>query len=235
MIRIRLLIVALLNLALGLQVVPLTQAAQDCTVPDTALPGTAFERQALAYLNQTYRSALDLQWSDTLSRAAHWMAADMAARNWQLSDLNHTDSLGRSLTQRLAACGYTGIAGENLAGLAQGLNYSDPINYWSSWSSEQWNNMISSQYTHAGFAYVVNNSTQRKNFYVLVVGQAGGVAPPTATPSAVPTATRTPTPVPPTPTRTPTPVPGAPVQLDDCVLTGGDWPGPFNLSCLLRG
>lgn len=50
--------------------------------------------------------------SPTLSRAAQWMANDLASHN----AFSHTDSLGRSFQTRILQCGATGFLGENVAG-----------------------------------------------------------------------------------------------------------------------
>jgi uncharacterized protein YkwD len=68
----------------------------------------------LTLINQ-YRAqngAGPLQVSSTLQNASQWMSADMQAKGY----FSHTDSLGRSSGQRIAAFGYTSYTwGENIA------------------------------------------------------------------------------------------------------------------------
>jgi uncharacterized protein YkwD len=85
------------------------------------------ERELFALIN-TYR-AVPYVWDDALSRAAVWMAADLAQRDdvryrsWTTRQQfdQHRDSLGRTLEERLRACGYAGgPVGENLDGEVHG-------------------------------------------------------------------------------------------------------------------
>ncbi|MFB3779221.1 MAG: CAP domain-containing protein [Bryobacteraceae bacterium] len=90
----------------------------------------------LALLNN-YRAqngAGPLQVSATLQQASEWMSNDMASKNY----VSHTDSLGRSAGQRLAAFGYSYSPwGENIAAgngsaqntLNQWANACDPDQY----------------------------------------------------------------------------------------------------------
>lgn len=86
-------------------------ATQNCDADPSVQP---VEADFVALLN-TYRAqngAGPLTVSPTLSRAAQWMANDLAAHN----GFSHTDSLGRSFQTRMAQCGANGFLGENVAG-----------------------------------------------------------------------------------------------------------------------
>jgi hypothetical protein len=87
-------------------------ALTNCSTTTQALD--AQEQELLRLINE-FRAANGvpaLKPSPNLSRAAAWMAEDMAAKGY----FDHTDSLGRSPFQRVQDCGYVSSgAGENLA------------------------------------------------------------------------------------------------------------------------
>jgi uncharacterized protein YkwD len=90
------------------------RAAGPCpSSADAALDAeeSAFVQALNGYRSQNGLGALTV--SPVLSRAAAWMAADMATHN----AFGHTDSLGRSSEGRAVDCGYPANAtGENIAG-----------------------------------------------------------------------------------------------------------------------
>ncbi len=95
------------------------------------------------YRAQNGRTALKL--SVNLTRAAEWMAADMARND----NLDHTDSLGRSFSRRISAFGYSGSTrGENIAGGTNGSAQA-MFNMWKS-SSTHKKNMLSKSYKVIG-------------------------------------------------------------------------------------
>jgi uncharacterized protein YkwD len=92
------------------------------------LPSLDSEQALFLTLINNFRAqngAGPLQVSVTLQNASQWMSADMAAKNY----FSHTDSLGRSAFQRMAAFGYPyAPAGENLA-----AGYSGAQNTFNQW------------------------------------------------------------------------------------------------------
>lgn len=87
-------------------------APVNCSADPTLQP---VEAEFLRLLND-YRAANGagpLVNSPTMSRAAQWMANDLAAHP---ALFDHTDSTGRSFYQRMPDCGVVGPAGENIAG-----------------------------------------------------------------------------------------------------------------------
>lgn len=81
---------------------------------DVAAPGFDGEELTFLYLINTYRAENGLGGlvlSTNLTRAADWMTSDLGYRDY----FAHTDSLGRSPSQRAIDCGSPAGAGENLA------------------------------------------------------------------------------------------------------------------------
>jgi uncharacterized protein YkwD len=175
------------------------------------------EEQALLEYVNAYRIENGLNpliISATVTDAAHWMSQDLATREDGV--FSHTDSLGRSPFQRMAASGYDCVAyntwcGENLAaGVAAG---SETFELWRN-SPGHNGNMLNPNYVVAGISAVFNQDSTYGWYWTLDLGgfDDSGQAPPTATPEATPTApplTPTATPTPPPPTETPSPSPTA--------------------------
>ena len=171
------------------------------------------EEQALLEYVNAYRieNGLNpLTISATLTEAARWMSQDMGDRDY----FSHTDSLGRSPFQRMAASGYDCEAyntwcGENLAaGVAAG---SETFELWRN-SPGHNGNMLNPNYVVAGISAVFNQDSTYGWYWTLDLGgfDDSGQPPPTATPEATPTAPPlTPTPQ---PSATSTPVPLTPTQ-----------------------
>jgi len=188
-------------LLLLLAVAPLRAAGQAALL-------SGEEQALLGYIND-YRiqNGLDpVTVSAKPTEAARWMSQDMADRDY----FSHTDSLGRSPFQRMAAAGYdcevyNTWCGENLAaGVATG---SETFELWRD-SPGHNANMLNPSYVVAGIAAAFNQDSTYGWYWTLDLGgfDDSGQSPPTATPE--PTLTALPlTPTPPPPTETPTPSP----------------------------
>lgn len=161
------------------------------------------EQALLDYIND-YRiqNGLNpLTISTALTEAARWMSQDMADEDY----FSHTDSLGRSPFQRMAAFGYDCEAyntwcGENLAaGVATG---GETFELWRN-SPGHNGNMLNPNYVVAGIAAAFDQDSTYGWYWTLDLGgfDDSGQPPPTATPEP------TPTPLPPTPTPPPTETP----------------------------
>ncbi len=175
-------------------------AAGDCT----ASPSTDGEESAFLSLINSYRQSNGLgtlQLNESLNRAATWMANDMATKGY----FSHTDSLGRSPSQRAVDCGYPGSVGENIAA---GTNWSTAQSVFTAWQGSPGHNsnMLGQSYTQIGIARTYLDGSPYGWYWVTDFGSvSGGNPPPTATPTKTPTPPgpgNTPTS---TPTKTPTP------------------------------
>ncbi len=96
------------------------------------------EEQAFLKLINDYRAQNGLgalKVSLALTRAADWMSADMAAKNY----FNHTDSAGRDPFVRMTAYGYNyaGYKGENIA-----AGYGDAARTFNQWRTSPSHNSI---------------------------------------------------------------------------------------------
>ena len=161
-------------------------AAGDCTVPAAAAAMDGEEHRLLdlinAYRKQNGLGALAP--SPTLSRAAAWKVADMAAKSY----FGHTDSLGRLPHAMNLDCGYPGrITGENLA--AGSGDAATTLNMWKNSPTHNQNMLrpfsAAGLGRHAGGAYGV--------YWALEMGDmadAGATSAP-ATPVSGATATTT--------------------------------------------
>ena len=180
------------------------------TAPSTAVSGAPLlsgEEQALLKSINDYRIQNGLNTftiSPTVTEAARWMSQDMADKDY----FSHTDSLGRSPFQRMAASGYDCEAyntwcGENLAaGVAAG---SETFELWRN-SPGHNANMLNPNYVVVGIAAAFNQDSTYGWYWTLDLGgyDDSGQPPPTATPEPTSTAPP-PTPTPPPPTETPAP------------------------------
>lgn len=92
------------------------------------------------------RGQKPLEFDPLLYQSAKWMAQDMATKNY----ISHTDSLGRSVTDRIRSFGYKGgWVGENIAG---GFEHAtDNLEIWQS-DDIHINNMLGQYYTKVGVA-----------------------------------------------------------------------------------
>src|SRR4030042_5168622 len=143
------------------------------------------EEQALLEYVNAYRieNGLNpLTVSPAVTQAARWMSQDMGDGDY----FSHTDSLGRSPFQRMAASGYDCVAyntwcGENLAaGVSTG---SETFELWGN-SPGHNGNMLNPNYVVAGIAAVFNQDSTYGWYWTLDMGGSdySGQAPPAATP-----------------------------------------------------
>jgi uncharacterized protein YkwD len=114
-----------------------------------ATPNPVLDTEEVAFCQQvnTYRAQNGLgpvKVSVTMTRAARWMSADLATKDY----FDHTDSLGRSFSTRLASFGYRGaIVSENLAaGAATG---SGALDLWRN-SAPHNQNMLNAAWRYMG-------------------------------------------------------------------------------------
>ena len=145
--------------------------------------------------------------NDQLMAAAEWMSGDMAAHD----RYSHTDSLGRSLRQRLTDFGYTRYTqtGENLA--ADRDTAQAAFEAWKG-APEHNATMLHSHYWAVGIARTYDEDSTYGWYWTVDFGGRGPAwFPPTPTPTSSPVPTVTPTP-PPVPTPMPSPT-QAPVVL----------------------
>jgi uncharacterized protein YkwD len=176
-------------------------ALTNCTVSD--LTYDSEEQEFLRLINnyraQNGRAALTA--STNLHRAASWMAADMANKNY----FSHTDSLGRSAGTRVANCDGKPSVGENIAAGTVKSRAQDAFEMWRT-SSGHNANMLNANYKQIGIARHYNASSRYGWYWVTDfsttddgtrLGTSGGGG------GGGGTASPTPTPAPPTPTPAP--------------------------------
>ncbi len=112
----------------------------------------AFCKQINTYRAQNRLPALKL--SVSLTKAAKWMSADMAKKNY----FDHTDSLGRSFSKRISAFGYAGgTRAENIAGGTNG-SAAAMFSQWKA-SAAHRKNMLSPSYKVIGIGRAYNASS----------------------------------------------------------------------------
>src|SRR5512139_2170406 len=170
-------------------------ALTNCSVTHDGNDG---EELAFLGLINNYRQSSGLgalTISTNLNRGAAWMVEDMATKAY----FAHTDSLGRSPSQRAMDCGYPGGAGENLAA---GTAWSTASAAFQAWQTSAGHNanMLGQYYQQIGIARFYLTGSQygwywATTFGTVNDGTGGGAAGPTATTTQPATAT---------PTRTPT-------------------------------
>ena len=183
-------------------------AAVANSTPATADPALDTEEQNFIDLINNYRQQngrSNLSPTTSLQNAADWMSADLGANNY----FSHTDSLGRSPWDRMAAFGYgyNTWKGENIA-----AGYSTAQGAFNAWrnSSGHNANMLSANFTVMGIARVYTPGSSYGWYWTNDFGGYNPPGPPqsTPTPSPVPTPTPPPTPSPtPVPTLAPSPTP----------------------------
>ncbi len=182
-------------------------ALTNCNVADFSLDG---EEMAFLTLINQYRATNGLNQltiSTNLNRAAHWMSNDMGVNSY----FSHTDSLGRSPSQRALDCGYPQGAGENLAG---GTAWSTAQSAFVAWQNSPGHNanMLNSFYKQIGIARVNVPGSPYTWYWTTNFGATndgtGGAPPPANTPTNTPQPQPTNTPQP-QPTNTTVPQPTA--------------------------
>lgn len=131
-------------------------------------PSLDTEEQAVLRLINEYRAQNglnSLRISIALTRAADWMSADMAARNY----FNHTDSQGRDPFVRMTAFGYNygGYRGENIA-----AGYSDAARTFNLWRNSPSHNaaMLNANFNVIGISRANNQSSTYKWYWTTDFG-----------------------------------------------------------------
>lgn len=165
---------------------PSVRALANCDVSDSGLDG---EEQNFLRLINAYRAgngAGALTTDAALTRAATWMATDLASG----SNFSHTDSLGRSPWTRMADCGVGSPAGENLAG---GTNYASARAALDAWLASPSHHalVIDREFTTIGIARVFGQGSRYGWYWVTDFGYGGAPAappPPPPAPAAAPAA-----------------------------------------------
>lgn len=182
---------------------------KNCSVSNADLAVNSDEKKMLTALNayRVQNGAKPLLVSASLTKAAQWLSNDMNSKQY----MDHTDSLGRPIEQRLEECGYTNFMfGENIIS-----KYPDPIEALKWWkgSSIHNQNLLDKEFTHVGIA-------KSGGYWTQDFGKFAPPVTPTVIPPTVPATTAPPTTVPvpsaqclgtscitsPTPTMEPVPV-----------------------------
>ena len=127
------------------------EALSNCDVADNSLDQeeTAFLKVINDYRAQYGLQALTV--SENLTRAATWMATDMATRNY----FSHGDSKGRLSQTRIAECGGTMSSGENLGAGPNIISAQQSFELWRT-SPGHNANMLYTDYKQVGIARVSN-------------------------------------------------------------------------------
>lgn len=167
-------------LAGGVAFVHVPQSAQALTSCDVADNSVDAQESAFLTLINSYRAqnglaALTL--STNLNRSSSWLAVDMASKNY----FSHTDSLGRSPSQRATDCGYPSGAGENIAA---GTVWDTAQEAFDAWRNSPGHNanMLNGSYKQIGIArYYGSGSTYGwywvTDFGLVNDGTSGGGTP----------------------------------------------------------
>lgn len=126
------------------------------------------EEQMVQKLINDYRAQNGigpLRVSVALTRAADWMSADMAARNY----FNHTDSQGRDPFVRMTAFNYNygGYRGENIA-----AGYSDAARTFNLWRNSPSHNaaMLNANFNVIGISRAYNSASTYKWYWTTDFG-----------------------------------------------------------------
>ena len=159
-------IVALAALTLtAIQPAQTARATADCWSLDSSLDA---EEVAFYLIINQYRAdsgLAPLSISTNLTRAADWLAQDMASGGY----FSHTDSQGRSPTARAQACGYGDQVGENIAASQAWGAASAAFETWRN-SPGHNENMLNGSYKQIGIARVWNASSQYGWYWVTDFG-----------------------------------------------------------------
>lgn len=139
------------------------------------------EEQAFLTEINTYRQRnglAPLKLSPTLTAAAKWMSADMAAKNY----FNHTDSLGRDAFSRSKAFGYTYSTywGENIA--AGNASAANTMVQWKN-SPGHNANMLNASYKVIGIGRAYGAASTYRWYWTTDFGGYDDSAAPTPTPT----------------------------------------------------
>lgn len=177
-------------------------ALTNCTISDAEVALDAEEQAFLGIINN-YRAQYGLgplTISTNLNRAAAWMARDMGQKAY----FSHTDSLGRSPSDRAQNCGYPGGAGENIAAGTVKDTAQEAFEMWRDCPGHN-ENMLNRNYRTIGIARAHVAGSPYGWYWVTnfgltndgTGGGTGGGTTPTPTPTPTP-------PPPPPPTQAPT-------------------------------
>jgi len=190
---------------------PEARAAGGCAVGDFSLD--AEERRFVELLNdyRVQHGLNTLTVSESLTRASAWFVIDLSAKNY----FSHTDSLGRSPQERVADCGYSSPAGENIAA---GTDWDTGQEAFDAWKASPGHNenMLYVEYAQVGVARVFSAEAQYGWYWATDFGTVDdgtnmlAAIPTPALPTLPPAAPTTPLPTstaPPAQTSTPTPPP----------------------------
>ncbi|MFN0109378.1 MAG: CAP domain-containing protein [Blastocatellia bacterium] len=139
------------------------------TISLTAIAQTldAEEQSFLKLINdyRTQNGLSPLRVSLALTRAADWMSADMAAKNY----FSHTDSAGRDPFVRMTAYGYNyaGYKGENIA-----AGYNDAARTFNQWKTSTSHNaiMLSQNFNVIGISRSYNQYSTYKWYWTTNFG-----------------------------------------------------------------
>lgn len=156
----------------------------NCSVDNAKLQISMEEQGLFDEINkhrQQYGLAT-LVWSDTLVRAATWMSEDML----KSKSLNHIDSLGRDMANRLTDCGYRSYSsiGENIDSGTP--DYKTTFEAWKH-SPPHNANMLNPNFTEVGIA-LASNQGNNSYYWTLDLGTKSNPSPT----SVIPTPTLTP-------------------------------------------
>ncbi len=131
-------------------------------------PTLDVEEQTILKLINDYRAQqglTPLRVSLSLTRAADWMTADMAAKNY----FSHTDSLGRDPFARMTAFGYNypGLRGENAA-----AGYADAARTFNQWKTSPNHNtaMLNSGFNVIGISRSYSASSLYRWYWITDFG-----------------------------------------------------------------
>ncbi len=149
---------------------PAANAFNNCSA-DASVDG---EEQAFLGLINSYRAnngAPALAIDSALTRAATWMASDLASR----SGFGHTDSAGRSPWTRMPDCGVGAPGGENLAA---GTDYSGAQTALNAWinSPSHRSVMLEAKFATIGIARVHKPGSTYGWYWVTDFGYGGGTS-----------------------------------------------------------
>ncbi|MDQ3876495.1 MAG: CAP domain-containing protein, partial [Actinomycetota bacterium] len=175
-----------------------------------------FAQRVVELVNQ-HRASIGLapvKVSPTLTAAAEWKSLHMAYYQYLAHD-DPDPPFRRTVGERIEACGYPGLWGENIA-----LGYTTPESVMQGWLNSPGHRANIENPTFVVIGVGVAQSADGTFYWTQIFGtfdDSGTAPPPSPTPTPPPpsptptppppTATRTPTPPPPTATRTPTPPP----------------------------
>ena len=150
---------------------PAADALSNCSVSDASVDG---EEQAFLGLINAYRAkngAPALSIDGALTRAATWMANDLASR----SQFGHTDSNGRSPWTRMPDCGVAAPGGENLAAGTEYASAQTALNAWINSPSHR-GVMLEAKFATIGIARVNKPGSTYGWYWVTDFGYGGGTS-----------------------------------------------------------